>query len=400
MGGVQRATYLVRHLSELGWKVTVLTVQPVDYPAYDQTLLDEISRDATVHRVNPLAPSSLVRAFRSASSDPQSQKSSAGLSGWLMLPDNKIVAVLNMIRSLPALIERTRPDVILTSSPPPSIHLVGCLISKLYGIGWVSDFRDVWFSQSKLCFKTPLHRRLYNSLRKSIYRNADALTLVSPGHMEILRAESDSKIPEMHLIPNGYDETMFSKIGPPAKDDEICRIAYCGSLNELTYVPRLFEALSGSVGKHHLQLHIYGVVSGWIERRIREIDPTGARVYLHGYLNHADAVAAMRDCDASLVTLAPDAHLESTIPGKIYEALRDPKPVIGVVPRDSSAWNLLSSFDNTILIDASTLDIWEQQISTLVATPRTVIDKRNRIDEYSWSRIAARMDDVLRSVIR
>ncbi len=400
MGGVQRATYLVRHLSELGWKVTVLTVRPVDYPAYDKTLLDEIPRDTTIHRVNPLAPSSLVRAFRSASSGPQSPKSTAGLSGWLMLPDNKIVAALNMIRSLPALIERTRPDVVLTSSPPPSIHLVGGLISKLYGIGWVSDFRDVWFSQSRLRFRTPLHRRLYDSLRESIYRNADALTLVSHGHMESLRTESDSMIPEMHLVPNGYDETMFSAIGPTAKDDNAFRIAYCGSLNELTYVPRLFEALIGSAGEHDLQLHIYGVVSGWIERRIREIDPTGVLVHLHGYLNHADAVAAMHYCDASLVTLAPDAHLESTIPGKIYEALREAKPVIGVVPREGSAWNLLSSFDHTILIDASTLDTWDRRISELAATPRVVIGRRNGIDEYSWSRIASGMDEILRSVIR
>ncbi len=400
MGGVQRATYLVRHLSALGWNVTVQTVRPVDYPAYDQTLLDKVPSDVTIHRVNPLAPPSLVRAFRRTSSDKNSPGTMTGLSGWLMLPDNKVIAALNMIRSLPAIIERAKPDVVLTSSPPPSIHIVGSHISKRYNIGWVADFRDVWFSQSMLNFKTSLHKRLYDNLRKSIYRNAGALTVVSPGHMESLHTETKYEIPEIHLVPNGYDDTMFAESKSITSNDSAFRIAYCGSLNGLTHVPRLFETLIGIAGKHDIQVHVFGVVSNWIEQQIREIDPTGSHVIFHGYVDHADAVSALHECDASLVTLAPDSHLELTIPGKIYEALREPKPVIGVVPQGSSVWNLLSSFDQTILIDAATLDTLQERLSDLVAAPHAVVEKRDGIDEYSWSRIADKMDVVLRRAIR
>ncbi|NBW93993.1 MAG: group 1 glycosyl transferase, partial [Bacteroidetes bacterium] len=40
--GVQRVAKWVKYLPEFGWDVTVLTVEPGAYFAFDETLLDEV----------------------------------------------------------------------------------------------------------------------------------------------------------------------------------------------------------------------------------------------------------------------------------------------------------------------------------------------------------------------
>src|SRR5207237_811435 len=37
-----------------------------------------------------------------------------------------------------------RPDALLTSSPPHTIHLVGRLLKARYGLPWIADYRDPW----------------------------------------------------------------------------------------------------------------------------------------------------------------------------------------------------------------------------------------------------------------
>ena len=48
-------------------------------------------------------------------------------------------------------VRRARPDVIYSTSPPHTAHLVGWIVHRLTGIPWVCDFRDEWSAQ-------PAHR--------------------------------------------------------------------------------------------------------------------------------------------------------------------------------------------------------------------------------------------------
>ena len=170
MGGVQRVAYLSSHLSLLGWNVTVLTVRPFDYPAYDWTIAEKLPRSVRVLRATAIEqkiPKRITFGVAAGGIETESKRAGFGPAGWAMLPDNKILSIAGMLRSIQAVVRQVRPDAVITSSPPPSIHLVGCYLRKYFGIRWLADYRDIWFSQSKIVHKTSLHRKLHSYLERT-----------------------------------------------------------------------------------------------------------------------------------------------------------------------------------------------------------------------------------------
>jgi len=395
MGGVQRATGLIRYLSELGWQISVLTVEPFEYPGTDESLLNRIPKGVQVYRTQPsefrllrrLLPSRRGNSCANATRNSQ-------LSAWAMIPDSKVFAARRMVSRLASIVSDFRPSVVVTSSPPPSIHTVGAAAKKRHGIKWVADFRDVWFSPSIVPYKTPVHKSIHNRLENSIVTFADRIVVVSEGHEQMLNNKYETVNKRLSLIPNGYDERDFESEPDGIDEDGAYRIGYCGTLNHLTHVPGLFEALVDVARQRILRIDICGALTDDTRRHLEKIDPSGEIIKLHGYLNHADAVKLIRSCNANLVTLASNMHLESTIPGKSYEALRAGRPVIAVVPRGSSCWELLAGFENVLLVDSSDVESSQKDIEQFISHGDTPV-KRSGIELYSWENIASTYDELL-----
>jgi len=302
-----------------------------------------------------------------------------------------------MLMLLPEVIRQSRPAVVLTSSPPPSIHLVGLHIKKHHGIKWVADFRDVWFPQSTIDFRTALHRKLQRHLESTYFKNADAAVVVTDGHFQLLRMKYDGIDSQVRHIPNGFDESDY-KSAPSIVKRGILKIGYSGTLNHLTYVRGLFEILCNLAKERPLTVDIFGVVTASVTNDIRRIDPDQRVITLHGHRNHSQAIEFGRSCDINLITLAPDSHLEATIPGKTYEVLRIEKPAIAAIPRESSAWRLLTSFNDVLVVDASNVSVSKDDIANLIDRAGGDIGVRTGIDEFEWHNLAKRYDALLREV--
>ncbi|MFH1892889.1 MAG: glycosyltransferase [Candidatus Zixiibacteriota bacterium] len=399
MGGVQRVVSLTSHLSQLGWNVSVLTVKPSVYPAHDNSLLDKVPKLVGIFRAAPFGAEKLKNLFSRNDAKSGAELTYAGseLARWAMLPDSKIVSLPNVLRMLPEVLKQSRPAVVLTSSPPPSIHLVGLHIKKHHGIKWVADFRDIWFPQSTIDFRTALHRKLQRHLESTYFRNADAAVVVTDDHLRLLRTKYDGIDSKVRHIPNGFDETDY-KSALPIVEWKTLRIGYSGTLNRLTYVRGLFEILCDLAKERPLTVDIFGVVTASVTNDIRRIDPDQSVIKLHGYRNHSEAIEFGRSCNVNLITLAPDSHLEATIPGKTYEVLRIEKPVIAVIPRESAAWKLLTSFNDVLIVDASNVSASRNDIITLIDRASGDIGVRPGIDEFEWHNLAKRYDALLREV--
>ncbi|NTW50203.1 MAG: glycosyltransferase family 4 protein, partial [Chlorobiales bacterium] len=61
--GVQRVLKLIKYLPEFGIRPVVLTVENGDYPARDESLLDEIPKDVKVYRTHIPEPYAVYRRF-------------------------------------------------------------------------------------------------------------------------------------------------------------------------------------------------------------------------------------------------------------------------------------------------------------------------------------------------
>ncbi len=401
MGGIQRVASLCTHLTRLGWEITVLTVRPFGYPAYDYSLAERLPPSIRIHRAVPFEQI-IMRRHASAAGKLKAQSGyGAGLSclaRWAMLPDSKTLTAFGMLRRIAPIVERVRPAAVVTSSPPPSIHLVGLHLRKYFGVKWIADFRDVWFSQSRVPYRTSLHRTVHRGLERAFVENADMTVVVSDGHLELLRIRYEKAADRLRLIPNGYEEDAFADTVRYSGNGAAFHLGYCGTLNHLTHVPGMLETLIDISLTHPVSLDICGFVSPELRALIDRLDPEGHVIHLHGYQDHGEAVKFKMRCDANLVTLAPDSHLELTVPGKAYEALRAQKPVIGVVSDGCSAWRLLAQFDDVVLVDPSDMTELKRKIIRLIESGPSDVAIRTGIDRFAWGNLMAQYDHLLREI--
>jgi glycosyltransferase involved in cell wall biosynthesis len=243
-----------------------------------------------------------------------------------------------------------------------------------------------------------LHRKLHSYLERKFVTWADRTVVVSDGHLDKLKASYQAAKDRFHLIPNGYEESMFAETTSPTEQNDTFRIGYCGTLNHLTYVPGMFEAFLDMSGSHSISIDICGMVSPHVQADIDKLDPDRRLIHLHGYKEHQRAIEFRMHCDANLITLAPGRHLERTIPGKVYETLRTLRPLIGIVPRDSSTWRLLSRFGDVVLVDSSNIAGSTDTLSNVTRSGRPDVGERAGINQFSWQALAEQYDRLLREV--
>src|SRR5262249_55313375 len=79
------------------------------------------------------------------------------LSSWWWLPDSYVGWAKRAARVARERAGRGDIDVLLSSSPPDSVHLAARDVARATRLPWVADFRDPWIGLSFLRPPTPWH---------------------------------------------------------------------------------------------------------------------------------------------------------------------------------------------------------------------------------------------------
>ncbi len=338
-GGVKRPTKFAKYLKRLGWEPVLLGVKPIAYYAFDPTLLEDL-KGIPVFRAESLDVSRLVYWLgkRQVKASPLTEGISRSVFNTLLFPDAKapwIPFAYWLGRSLAE--KGLRPDLILSTSPPFSAHLIGLLLRRHYRVPLVVDFRDFW--PTGLVPANPVMKPLYARLRRWIARQADAVIAVYQDIVEDLGFGE--------YLPSGYDPEELADL--PAFDlkGEI-PIAYTGSLSlKEDSTLALIRALREVPG---FTLHLAGVVPGSI---LREVD--GERVFYHGYLSARMALGFLKS--ARILWYTQPAGASAT--AKLYEYTGLGKPILATIPPESEAARLIASRGLGVVVPPETPRIVE-----------------------------------------
>jgi len=130
--GLHRTLSFSRYLLEdHGWQPTVLTVHPRAYRATEDAMLGDIA--------------SGVEVLRTFACDTARHLSIRGRYPLRMaLPDEWVSWWLGAVLAGRKLIRKQRPDVIWSTFPIATAHLIGRALHRRSEIPWVADFRDSW----------------------------------------------------------------------------------------------------------------------------------------------------------------------------------------------------------------------------------------------------------------
>ena len=163
--GTHRTLRLVSHLADRGWQVDVLTARPRAYlpnTPIDESLLARVPGSVRIVRSGALRGftklgrlleplKALRRPARRRRRGGVSDRGPAGGAGTESARRGTVrtprqgrgLADARADPALPAFATR-RPDVIVSSAPPWTTHLVAGCLASAFGRPWVADFRDPW----------------------------------------------------------------------------------------------------------------------------------------------------------------------------------------------------------------------------------------------------------------
>jgi glycosyltransferase involved in cell wall biosynthesis len=181
-GGVQRPLKLATHLPELGIETHVLAPDDPRWIHRDDGLT--LPPNATVHRARYLGPSGrkLAEDLHGASGLARALVHGRALGRRLLVPDENVTWNVTANRAAIRLVKREGIDVVVTTSPPSSVHLVGAIAKRATGVRWVADLRDSLGAHPHRRAESRLVRaKEWTSQRvaRLVARRADAIVAVS-----------------------------------------------------------------------------------------------------------------------------------------------------------------------------------------------------------------------------
>jgi glycosyltransferase involved in cell wall biosynthesis len=436
--GVQRTLKFVRYLPQWGWQPVVLTPRDPAYWVRDESLMAELPPGLEVHRTACYEPAWLVAAIKRrlrlrdatvvrAARTPlpplggtaaQSVGASVAATGLLSLASaawrRGVRLVLYPDEQLgwlpPALREGRRIDrqapfeVILSSSPPISSHLIAGVLKQTTKRPWVADFRDPWLGNA-FAAPVPRHQRwLQRRLERWIVARADGIVLASPTLLADFIRRYPAAAARCVYIPNGYDRAELEDLPQaPPREPGRYRLVYAGSIygrHELEIFLAGLELLVGRRPDLARRLRVEFI--GWLNRPNQALAAhyvqggrLGEIVTFTGFLARRDALASMAEADALLQLIGDEAGKEAVIGAKLLEYLAFDKPILAVVP-NGDARRILEELRWGVIADptpAGAADGLERLLDE--APPARPADPDGRYDRV---RLAARLADVLGSV--
>lgn len=342
--GIQRTLRFAQYLPDHDWEPIVLTVAPRAYRQTDASQLADVPDQVRVYRAFAL---DTARHLTCRGRYPR----------ILALPDRWVSWWLGAIPTGWYLIKKYKPDVIWSTYPIATAHLIGLTLHRMTGIPWIADFRDPMVEPPDYP-PSPLIYRAYEWVENKTIRHCAGAAFTTPGTLQGYRTRFAHIDPSrFRLIENGYDESSFTAITRlvnPVAESERITLLHSGIIYPSERDPTcLFEALSVLLKRGTISadsLHIILRASHHENHLQSLIDRfgIGTIVSLAPPISYKEALSEMMAVDGLLVLQA--ANCNNQIPAKLYEYLRAQRPILALTdPIGDTAEKLRSMGIDTIV---------------------------------------------------
>ena len=358
--GIQRTLRFVQHLPSLGWQPLVLTADPRAYEKTSDDLLTDVPAGTVVRRAFALDTARHLQ-FRGR------------YVGWMARPDRWISWKFDAVRQGLKLTEEYKPDVIWSTYPIATAHVIASNLHKKTGIPWIADFRDPMAQDDYPA--DPVTRQKYLEIEADAAAHACFCVFTTPGAARIYQQRYPQAAGRMVVLENGYDEESFASAGhqpsianPQAPESRPLVMLHSGIVYPSERDPtHLFMALGrlqkeGRLSPDDLRIRFRASVHDDLLQRLAQTHGAQDFIELCPAIPYREALAEMLTVDALLVMQASNCNAQ--IPAKIYEYLRAGRPVLGLTDPGGDTAGVLRGAG---LIDIARLDSADE-IAALLPT--------------------------------
>jgi hypothetical protein len=350
VGGLRWAG-LSRNLAALGWDVRLVTGSPGAQGAADlagvgvrvverRITLQDHYRGWRKRQFPPRGPSGPGVIAGASTGNVRNRRGAlrSGLADILSFPDHGRGWVLRAAAATRKAVLEWKPDAVVSTGPPHSVHLAAGLGLRGTGTPWIVDLRDPWVTPRHDYSGTGWRLAVNRRLEALVFRRASTILTTTPELRDVLQGHFPSA--PVVWLPNGVDTS-----GLPARPDRLpagLAVTHLGSVyfnRDPSPVLRAFSAFlsrcpvaaaDGSV------LRFVGSVSTdfrpGLERTIADLG-IGPHVEITGMVARDRALGILAGSHMALV-LAQGQDV--MVPAKLYEAVGMGLPTL-VVTEPASA---------------------------------------------------------------
>ena len=301
-----------------------------------------------------------------------------------------------------------KPDVLMSTYPIPSAHVIGYLLHKRSGIPWVAEFRDPMLqpnypSDQKL-------RWAYSKIESRVFSWASQVVVTTDGcNSAYVDRYSDFGAERITTIPNGYDPAAFL---PPQNSIQT------GKSNRLLFLhsgllyphernpTAFFHAVrslmsSGLLNAEDIEFRFRG--SGHADLFRPTVSKLGIEslVTFLPSVSYIQAIEEMRQADILMLFQADNCN--NQIPAKVYEYFYSRKPILGLVDPTGETGMLLRGEGIPYIAKLEDRESIEKTIvkvlSDLEGGNPFVIPSQH-LSRYSRENTAKQLSDVLDRCLR
>ena len=365
-GGVMRWLKMSKFFPELGWQPIIYTPENPDPSISDESLVREIHKEIVELKTPIWEPYDIYRKLTGkkgkdkfkagfiseASSGNWKNKLSVFIRGNFLIPDPRRFWIRPSVKYLSKYIKENQIDLIVSTGPPHSMHLIALGLKKKFDVPWIADFRDPWtdidfYSKLKL---TKWADKKHHKLELEVLLKADHVTTVSAGCANDLEKISNRKI---EVINNGFDPLDFD-FGKQELDRTFT-ISHFGAFNR-DRNPKSLWCVLGEFAKTNIEfkkLLRIQLIGQTDESVVDEIQKNGLsdNLILIDHLPHKEGLIQLSKSQVLLLPLNDAPNVAGILPGKMYEYFALRRPIIALGPTNADFAKIIHETNSGVVHD-------------------------------------------------
>lgn len=418
--GVQRWMYFAKYLSDFGITPYVITVNESEasYKTLDESFRKQVEHVKTYRTstfelirfyskmVTGDSNKAIPMGFAGDKKHGVFQKFSRYIRGNYFIPDARIGWNKYAISKAREVIRDEKIDLVITTGPPHSTHLIGLALKQELSIPWFADFRDPW---TEVYYNTMMYRsaradKKDKQLESNVLENADAVLTIGPSMKQLLQNKLKEKHEKVHAILNGYDAGIFKGLHRTRTDRDSFIIAHIGVLGEMQPITTFLKAVSKLLQESPqleqlLLFRIIGNVSAVVLEEVRSITPR-LKLEVISYVPHKEALNHMMNADLLFNSLAETPGSKLLISGKLMEYIASGRAILALGDPEGDAAMLLQDMKHARVLSRNDEQGIKLYLENIISEWKagTLDANRQDIEKYSRYEITRELAGLINSI--
>lgn len=337
--GAQRWNKNIKYIQQLGWEPVVFTFnEQKEIETQFEIICNKQVEPNTIYKslFNKKVPSDILTSTKTSFWN----KLLVFIRSNFFIPDSRVLSTFSSKKILRDRLKKDDIDLIISTGPPHSMHLIAKSISEEFNIPWITDFRDPWtgieyFEKLPLL---PFARKAHQKFEKSILSSCNSVITVSNSWASHLKELGAQKVEVIH---NGYDPEDFKSNTASATPMSIAHFGtYPQSRNHSKLWDVLHELCKDESFKNSLRLHFFGFTYDGFHSELQSYN-FNSQVKVLAPIPHKQATKKMSDYQFLFLSLSDTSLSEGRIPLKFFEYLASGRTIIATGKKDTDLSKLI-----------------------------------------------------------